>query len=324
MSLQLNDVVVEHRGRGGHPVQAVAGVSLEVHAGEVVGLVGESGCGKSSLARVASGLLRPKRGTVLLDGNEIAPLSWRRRPRAELGLQMVFQNPYSSLNPRRRIGDQLADGVPADVPPGRRRQHALEQLERVGLSPDVADRFPHQFSGGQLQRIAIARALVPRPAVLIADEPVTALDASSQVQVVQTLTGLVAELGLGLLFISHDLALVRHIADRTAVMYLGRITEVAPTDELWRDPAHPYTSALTAAVPRVEPGAGLPAVLPGEVPDPGNAPAGCRFRPRCPRAFDACTTEPLLQITDRPRPDRFAACWLAQPQHQPVGTRTGS
>jgi peptide/nickel transport system ATP-binding protein len=197
----------------------------------------------------------------------------------------------------------------------------MTQLERVGLSPDVADRFPHQFSGGQLQRIAIARALVADPAYLIADEPVTALDASSQVQVVQTLTGLVTELGLGMLFISHDLALVRHIAHRTAVMYLGKVAELAPTDELWNAPAHPYTAALTAAVPRVEVGAGLPAQLAGEVPDPGNVPTGCRFRPRCPRAFDACTTEPLLQITTRPpgaETGRMSACWLAQDRN-PVG-----
>jgi len=314
MSLQLNDVEVEYRGRGGRAVQAVAGVSLEVNPGEVVGLVGESGCGKSSLARVASGLIAPHRGHVLLDGHEIAPLSWRPRPRTELRLQMVFQNPYSSLNPRRRIGSQLADGVRPEVPARSRRDHVVAQLERVGLSPDVADRFPHQFSGGQLQRIAIARALVPEPAYLIADEPVTALDASSQVQVVQTLTGLVHELGVGMLFISHDLALVRHIAHRTAVMYLGKVAELAPTDELWRAPAHPYTTALTAAVPRVEVGAGLPEPLAGEVPDPGNAPEGCRFRPRCPHAFDACTTEPLLQITTRPagaETGRQAACWLA-------------
>lgn len=311
MSLELDDVVVEYKSARG-AVRAVAGVSLEIAPGEVVGLVGESGCGKSSLARVAAGLTKPHAGSVRIDGHTVQPLGWRKRDRAELGLQMVFQSPFASLTPRRKIGDQLLDGVPKDVPRGERREHAWAQLERVGLSKDVVDRYPHQFSGGQLQRIAIARALVPHPDYLIADEPVTALDASSQVLVVQTLTDLVHDLGVGMLFISHDLALVRHIADRTAVMYLGKIAEIAPTEALWSDPAHPYTASLTAAVPRVTPGAGLPETLQGEVPDPANAPTGCRFRPRCSLAYAACEAEPLLQITRGPDARRQAACWRAE------------
>jgi|tagenome__1003787_1003787.scaffolds.fasta_scaffold20988821_5 oligopeptide/dipeptide ABC transporter ATP-binding protein len=314
MSLKLDDVVVEYRGANNAVVRAVNGVSLEVKPGQVVGLVGESGCGKSSLARAASGLIKASHGTVSFDGAPVEPLSWQRRPRRELGLQMVFQNPYSSLNPRRRIDAQLLDGVPEDVARRDRRPYVLEQLERVGMSGDAARRYPHQFSGGQLQRIAIARALVTRPSVLIADEPVTALDASSQVHVVNTLTQLVRELGVGMLFISHDLALVRHIADTTAVMYLGKIAEIAPTAQLWSDPGHPYTSSLIAAIPQVRAGAGLPVALTGEVPDPANVPAGCPFRPRCPHAFDACTEEPQLW----PHGSGRAACWLTQQAAIPV------
>jgi oligopeptide/dipeptide ABC transporter ATP-binding protein len=320
MSLKLDDVVVEYRGAHHSMVRAVNGVSLEVAPGQVVGLVGESGCGKSSLARVASGLIKASRGSVLFDGEPVDPLSWQRRPRRELGLQMVFQNPYSSLNPRRRIEAQLLDGVPADVPRRGRRDYVLEQLERVGMARDAGRRYPHQFSGGQLQRVAIARALVARPSVLIADEPVTALDASSQVHVVNTLTQLVRELGVGMLFISHDLALVRHIADTTAVMYLGKIAEEAPTAQLWSNPGHPYTSSLIAAIPQVRAGAGLPEALAGEVPDPANVPKGCPFRPRCPHAFDACIEEPQLW----PHGNGRAACWLVEQAHIPVRSAQSS
>nr|WP_212669340.1 ABC transporter ATP-binding protein [Rhodococcus sp. 06-621-2] len=305
-ALQMNDVAVEYKSSSGSIVRAVDGVSLTVDPGQIVGLVGESGCGKSSLARVASGLIEPASGTVTLDGDRVRPLGWRKRSAAQLGLQMVFQNPYSSLNPRRRVGEQLMDGVPADVRGSERRDRALAQLDRVGMPSSAVTRYPHQFSGGQLQRIAIARALVAEPSVLIADEPVTALDASSQVQVVNTLTELVKELGVGMLFISHDLSLVRHIADVTAVMYLGRVVEAAPTERLWTDPKHPYTEALIAAIPRVEAGVGLPQTLSGEVPDPSNRPSGCSFAPRCAYAFDACRTEPTL-LVDGPGQ---VACWL--------------
>lgn len=312
--LEINDVVVEYRGASNKKVAAVNGVSLSVDAGKIVGLVGESGCGKSSLARVASGLIKPTSGSVLLNGNPVPSLGWRRRQQDQLGLQMVFQNPYSSLNPRRRIGDQLLDGVPADVPKGQRKELALAQLERVGLSSDAGGRFPHQFSGGQLQRIAIARALVTNPSVLIADEPVTALDASGQVQVVNTLLSLVKELDLGMLFISHDLALVHHIADVTAVMYLGKVVEMAPTDQLWDQPAHPYTAALIEAIPRVDQDARLPKPLEGDIPDPANVPSGCSFRPRCPHAFDKCKVAPKLM----PREEGKAACWLTEDSRIPV------
>ncbi|GAA5064856.1 peptide/nickel transport system ATP-binding protein [Thermocatellispora tengchongensis] len=301
--LEVAEVAVEYRDRGRGRVRAVDGVSLSVAPGQIVGLVGESGCGKSSLARVAAGLAAPAAGQVRFGGRPLTPLGWRRRPRAEVGLQMVFQNPYSSLNPRRTILSQLLDGVPPDLPPAGRREHALHQLERVGLPESAAGRYPGQFSGGQLQRIAIARALAANPKMIIADEPVTALDVSSQAQVVGVLSQLVRELGVGMLFISHDLALVHRLADETAVMYLGAIVESAPTRRLWREPRHPYTRALIEAIPRAEPGAGLPKVLPGEVTRPES---GCRFRARCPHAFDRCAEEPPLTAG----PGGRVACWL--------------
>jgi len=286
--LEVDGVSVEYAGGR---VRAVDGVSLDVRPGQIVGLVGESGCGKSSLARVAAGLSAPAAGTVSYRGEPLRALGWRRRERT--GVQMVFQNPYSSLNPRRTVLSQLLDGVPAGLPD--RRGHALKQLSRVGLPEAAARRYPHQFSGGQLQRVAIARALAAGPEVIIADEPVTALDVSSQAQVVEVLAELVRELSVGMLFISHDLALVHRLADVTAVMYLGRIVESGPTNELWEAPKHPYTRALIDAIPALEPDAGLPRALPGEVADPGQPPAGCRFRPRCPHAFDRCGTEPALE-----------------------------
>ncbi|GAA0367428.1 dipeptide ABC transporter ATP-binding protein [Micromonospora gifhornensis] len=307
--LRISDVQVEYRSRGNGRVRAVAGVSLDVAPGQIVGLVGESGCGKSSLARVAVGLTPPSAGEVSFAGRPITPLGWRRRPETEIGLQMVFQNPYASLNPRRTIGAQLLDGVPATVTGAARNARVVELLDRVGMPAEAADRYPHQFSGGQRQRLAIARALAPQPRMIIADEPVTALDASSQAQVVNLLVGLVRELDMGMLFISHDLALVHEIADVTAVMYLGRIVETAPTRELWRDPRHPYTRALIDAVPQIGPTPRLPATLAGEVPDPANAPTGCRFRPRCAHAFAPCGDQPpTLDLGGR-----SAACWLNDP-----------
>ncbi|GAB6919698.1 ATP-binding cassette domain-containing protein [Rhodococcus erythropolis] len=305
-ALQVADAVVEYDGKGSRPVRAVNGVSLTVEPGQIVGLVGESGCGKSSLARVAAGLTPPTSGSVQLHGARVTPMGWKRRSADQLRLQMIFQNPFSSLNPRRTVGDQLEDGVPEHIRGKGRRTKALAQLEKVGMPPSAASRYPHQFSGGQLQRIAIARALVAEPSVLIADEPVTALDASSQVHVVSTLISLVKELDVGMLFISHDLSLVRHIADVTAVMYLGKLVEVAPTDQLWARPRHPYTASLIAAIPRVEAGAGLPLSLAGDIPDPSNAPRGCNFRPRCAHSTDTCFSEPPLIRTAQTQ----VACWL--------------
>ncbi|MFF2522653.1 oligopeptide/dipeptide ABC transporter ATP-binding protein [Streptomyces liangshanensis] len=291
--LSVDDLVVQYRRPGAEPTRAVAGVSLEVRAGEVVGLVGESGCGKSTLARAVCGLTAPKEGTIAFEGTPVGPLRVRRRDPGLTRVQMVFQDPYGSLNPRRRVGAQIADGIRAAAARGDAADGATpgDLLTRVGLSADDAARYPQEFSGGQRQRIAIARALAARPRLLVGDEPISALDASAQSQVATLMRLLAVESGAGLLFISHDLSVVRLIADRIAVMYLGRIVETGPTAEVWANPRHPYTRALLAAIPQPD-GAGLlPAELPGDVPDPAAPPSGCRFHPRCPVAFDGCDRE---------------------------------
>ncbi|MGV8858528.1 ABC transporter ATP-binding protein [Rhodoglobus sp.] len=310
--LEVRDVIVDYKTPGRRPVRAVAGASLEVGPGEIVGLVGESGCGKSTLGRGIVGLQKLTSGSVTLNDVPVSPVGRGARPKADRGLQMVFQDPYSSLNPRRRIWRQIADGLTEVSTESSARAAAVELLEAVGLSAAIADRFPHEFSGGQRQRIAIARALAPQPSVIVADEAVSALDASTQAQIANLLVGLVKERGMGLLFISHDLSVVRHIADKVAVMYLGRIVETAPTDELWESRLHPYTDALVRAIPSLEEDATAPIAPKGEVPDPAAPPTGCRFHPRCPVAMDRCSTEdPSLVMIDD---SRAAACW-----HQPAG-----
>jgi oligopeptide/dipeptide ABC transporter ATP-binding protein len=298
--LKIDDLVVEHRSPGRPVVRAVAGASLEVRAGEVVGLVGESGCGKSTLARAACGLNRPVSGSITFEGAPVTPLGLRRRTMT--GIQMVFQDPYASLNPRRRVGDQIADGLRVA---GDTTSTPEDLLERVGLPRAFASRHPHEFSGGQRQRIAIARALAARPRLLVGDEPISALDASAQSQVARLMRDLAVESGAGLLFISHDLSVVRLIADRIAVMYLGRIVEVGDTAEVWADPRHPYTKALLGAIPKPDGLGVLPAELPGDVPDPSDPPQGCRFHPRCPVVMDVC----------RVKDPEFGpvACWLHEP-----------
>ena len=311
--LELRDVAVEYRRVGRTPVRAVAGASLSVDAGQVVGLVGETGCGKSTLARAAVGLVKPTSGSVWFEGRQVSPLRRRARSRLDARLQMVFQNPFSSLNPRRRVGDQISDAMSilGLVPAGRRRARVQELLEQVGLPATAAQRFPHQYSGGQRQRIAIARALAAEPSVIVLDEPLSSLDASAQAQVANLLKRLARDLGVGLLLISHDLAIVRHIADVVTVMYLGLVVETSPTRRLWSSPMHPYTEALIEAIPRADGSGFLPESLPGEVPDPARPPEGCRFNPRCPYAFDRCRTEapPLIDI----REGRRVACWLYGP-----------
>lgn len=294
-ALTIDQVEVTYRARGRGTVRAVAGVDLRVAAGEVVGLVGESGCGKSSLARVAAGLATPSAGRILIGDTPVTPVAWRRRAPAQTRLQMIFQDPGGSLNPRRTIESQLLDGIPPAVTGAARTDRVRQLLDRVGMSAGAARRYPHQFSGGQRQRLAIARALAAEPEIIIADEPVTALDASAQAQVVSLLLSLVHELEVGLLFISHDLALVHEIADRTAVMYLGKVVEQAPTRELMAHPRHPYTRALIGAIPQISASPTLPIALRGEVPDPAQVPSGCRFRPRCAHAREVCLTEPTLR-----------------------------
>jgi peptide/nickel transport system ATP-binding protein len=259
--LVANEVVVEYRGRP--PLRAVDGVSLMIAAGEVVALVGESGCGKSSLARAVVGIEKRASGSVQLQGAEVPVLGLRRRPLALTGMQMVFQDPNSSLNPRRRVGDQIADGWRASVARGQAGSDAAGWLERVGLDPAMVNSYPHEFSGGQKQRIAIARALAARPSMLVADEPISALDASTQTAVAGLMRSLSLDAGAGMLFISHDLSVVRRIADRTLVMYRGRIVESGHTETIWNDPIHPYTKALLGAIP-VPDGAGRVPLAPLE------------------------------------------------------------
>ena len=255
--LDVTGLRVTYRGRP--PVRAVDGVDLTVDTGQVVGLVGESGCGKSTIARAVCGLVKPAAGTVAFDGTPVAPLGLRRRPAALTRVQMVFQDPYASLHPRRAIGVQIGDGVRAAVARGAASSEPAAWLARVGLDPDAARRYPHEFSGGQRQRIAIARALAARPDLLIGDEPISALDASTQAIVAALMRDLAVDSGAGLLFISHDLSVVRLIADRLVVMYRGRIVESGPAHEIWRDPHHPYTQALLAAVPLPDGSGRMPA-----------------------------------------------------------------
>jgi peptide/nickel transport system ATP-binding protein len=320
-ALELRDVEVVYERRGRERVRAVAGASLTVERGQIVGLVGESGCGKSSLARAAVGLVRPAAGSIVFEGREVTPLTRRARPRELARLQMVFQNPYSSLNPRRKVGSQLADALDAlDLTPRRgRRGRVAELLELVGLPAPAAARYPHQFSGGQRQRIAVARALAADPSVLVLDEPLASLDASAQAQLANLLVDLSRRLSLSLLLISHDLAIVRHVADVVSVMYLGVMVETGPTRPLWSMPLHPYTEALIGAVPSPDGRGVLPDALPGEVPDPARPPAACRFHPRCPYAFDRCSRDDplLLEVAA----GRSAACWLqtgAEPAAPPA------
>jgi len=311
-ALEVNELAVEYAQRGGPPVRAVVDATLAVASGEIVGLVGESGCGKSTLARAAVGLVAPSGGSIVFDGRELAPLGRRARSRHDVRLQMVFQNPYASLNPRRRVGHQIADSLATlgQGNRGDRRRRVEELLEQVGLSESAASRYPHQFSGGQRQRIAIARALAAEPSVLVLDEPLSSLDASAQAQIANLLVRLARELGLGLLLISHDLGIVRQVADRVCVMYLGEIVESGPTEELWTRPIHPYTEALIRAIPHADGAGFMPEALPGELPDPARPPRGCRFHPRCPLAFDRCHVE---KPPEYPAAGGRASCFLHDP-----------
>jgi oligopeptide/dipeptide ABC transporter ATP-binding protein len=276
-------------------VHAVDGVSLHIAKGEVLGLVGESGCGKSTLGRVIAGIHPPTSGTATVAGAPV--MSGGRRPvKTTTDIQMVFQDPFASLDPRVRVGDTIAEGPLAHklVSKAEAAAYVAGWLEKVGLPADAAGRFPHQFSGGQRQRIAIARALAMRPEVLVCDEPVASLDVSIQAQIVNLFLKLRRELGLTMLFISHDLGVVRHISDRIAVMYLGRIVETGPTAEVYAHPRHPYTQALLDSVPKLVTGADeLVTFKPimGELPSPLSPPPGCHFHLRCPYVTERCKAE---------------------------------
>ncbi|HZG20084.1 MAG TPA: oligopeptide/dipeptide ABC transporter ATP-binding protein [Herbaspirillum sp.] len=284
-------------------------VDLQVLPGEVVGLVGESGCGKSTLGRVACGLLDPSDGQVLINGRERSTLTSKEEAEARLQVQMIFQNPYASLNPRLRI-DQIV-GEAAQVNgkvEGDLDEYVCRQLLRAGLDPALRDRYPHQFSGGQRQRIGIARALAVQPQMLVCDEAVAALDVSIQAQILNLFMDLREELGLTYLFISHDLGVVEHVSDRVVIMYLGRVVESAPVAELFGQPNHPYTQALLAEVPRMAARKKEFTAIKGEIPSPLNPPTGCHFNPRCPHAMARCREEqPLLREI---APGHMSACHL--------------
>ncbi len=314
--LSLKDVVIEY-DRKGEKVRAVAGVDLGLRPGEILGLVGESGCGKSTLGKAMVGILKPAEGEITFDGERVKKLTRGRRPKHFRNLQMIFQDPYGSLNPRRKIGVQVIDGL---LVGGMKKSVALlkaaELLGKVGLPEDAVDRFPHQFSGGQRQRIAIARALAASTTVLIADEPISALDTSSQAQVANLLVDLVHEFKMGMVFISHDLSIVRRISDRVAVMYLGKIVEIGSTSQIWENPSHPYTRALVSAIPHADGASFMPSDLPGDVPNPMNPPSGCRFHPRCQLALPKCTTEEpqFVTLSD----NREVSCFLQKEGESPA------
>ena len=312
--LRVNALVKHFPARGmqrqrGAVVHAVDGVSFEIAANETLGLVGETGCGKSTVARLVTRLLEPTGGRIEFDGNEITHWSRRKLRSQRRTMQIVFQDPYSSLNPRRRVGSIVGDPLRAHRL-GRRADRSArvsEVLNLVGLDPAYADRYPHQFSGGQRQRIGVARAIVTNPKLVVADEPVSALDVSIQAQVLNLFADLRQKFGLALLFISHDVSVIRHVSDRVAVMYLGKIVEVAETERLFATPAHPYTAALLAAVPLARTSGQRRVRVPviGEPPSPLSPPSGCRFRTRCPFAQQVCAdVEPPLE----PRGGSLVAC----------------
>ncbi|WP_010466588.1 MULTISPECIES: ABC transporter ATP-binding protein [Acidovorax] len=310
----------KHFGSGPHPVRAVDDVSFTIRRGETLGLVGESGSGKSTIGRLLTRLVDPTSGQMRYHGGaapqDLAQLSQSQYRPLRSQIQIIFQDPYASLNPRMRIRDVLAEALDTHgLAKGAARLPRIHQLlEQVGLRPEHAERFPHEFSGGQRQRIGIARALAVEPQFIVADEPLSALDVSIQAQVVNLLGELKEQLGLTLLFISHDLDVVEYLCDRVVVLYLGRVMEIAPTEALYAQPQHPYTQALLAAAPIPDPAQRRSiALLQGDLPSPANPPSGCVFRTRCPQAEARCASADM-QLREV-APGHLHACWKTAPTH---------
>ena len=325
-SRDKNDIIVSVRGlkkyfpitsgiifqREVGAVKAVDDVSFDIVRGETLGLVGESGCGKSTTGRTLLQLYQPTAGSVKFEGQELTTMSGEDLRKMRRQMQMIFQDPYASLNPRMSVGSIVSEPlrIHKTIPRKEQQEFVEHLLERVGLNPYYVNRYPHEFSGGQRQRIGIARALALSPSFIVADEPISALDVSIQAQVVNLLQDLQQELGLTYLFIAHDLSMVRHICDRVAVMYLGRIVELAPAKELYENPLHPYTQALLSAVPVPDPMIEMKRqriILRGDVPSPANPPPGCNFNTRCPVAFNLCYRPPDPPLIEH-SPGHFAAC----------------
>ncbi len=294
-------------------IKAVDGISFDVHRGETLGLVGESGCGKSTTGRTVLQLYRPTEGTVYFEGENLVEMKGEQLRRQRRKMQMIFQDPYASLNPRMTVGNIVGEPLEVhNVAAGKERQERVQELLKVvGLNPYFINRYPHEFSGGQRQRIGVARALALNPSFIVCDEPISALDVSIQAQVVNLLEDLQQDLGLTYLFIAHDLSMVRHISDRVAVMYLGKIVELTDRDILYADPQHPYTQALLSAVPIPDPVVEEKRqriILEGDVPSPANPPVGCNFSTRCPKVMEVCKeVEPEFKEI---APNHWCACHL--------------